>query len=156
MHYFQGSREHRPPPLGGGASTYESQIWCIYFLGIQSVSYCFWVNVTLTFGLSSRKIMSWSNYLIYYLRYVCHICLRLHSGAYCFRVTVTLTFGLSSRKIVSEAYLILFQAWFSNLVCGYILEMQWVTYYFQVTCTVWSLASVLEKSCPEQLYPKLF
>ena len=89
MHYFQGSKVHRPYPPPGGASTYESQIWCVDTMGIQSVSYCFWVNVT--FGLSSRKIMSWSNNLIYlYLRYESHIYLGLHSVAYCFRVTVIL------------------------------------------------------------------
>ena len=40
---------------------------CEYILGSLSVAYCFWLTVTLTFGLGSRKIMSGA-YLLYYFR----------------------------------------------------------------------------------------
>ena len=60
--------------------------------------------------------------------------------AYHFQITVpfTMTFDLGFRIIVSRAYPIFFEIGIPNLVCGYILGWQSVTYYFWITVNLTS------------------
>ena len=76
---------------------------CGYILGQQCrmlfPGHC---DLTLTSGLSSTKIVSWSMPILFEAgipNLVCGYILRPRSVAYCFRVTVTLTSGFSSRNI---------------------------------------------------------
>ena len=95
---------------------------CICILGWGSVTYHFWVTVTLTSDLVFMIIVS-GDYLLYYLRQESQFwCMNASwddgvSGTILW-VTVTLTSDLVFRKIVSGAYLILLKVRIPNLVCG--------------------------------------
>ena len=80
--------------------------------GLSHYIFVFWVTVTLTSDLNSRKIVSGANRL-YYLRQESHIWYvdtpwDPEVSDTVFGVTVTLTSGLSSRTILSLGAFVLF------------------------------------------------